>query len=382
MKITRVRAYAIDVPMRLPYTTALVDRTTSQSVLAVVETDEGITGLGQATTSAPLYAPFEQYQEAIVAALEQKLAPAVLGADPFDLEALHDRMQRVARGHLYAQATIDLACHDLMGKATGRPVHKLIGGAVRDRIPLVAPHLGIMPAPTLAEQAAGFVKQGYRFVNLRVGADLRQDIANLQAVRRAVGQEIPIPVDFSQSLHFAGYRADTAIAHLRALEPFGVTAFEQPLADWDLEGMARVAAAIDTPIIADESVRTPEDALRVIERRAADVIKIKIMKVGGIFPARKIAAICQAAAMPITVGNGIAGHVVNAAEAHLAFTLPNLKLPGEMTGFLRLVDDVASGDLTVRDGDLLVPEAPGLGVCLDAARLERYLVAPPAAVGR
>ena len=109
MKITSVRAHAIDVPMRIPYTTALVDRTVSNGVLAVVETDEGFTGLGQATTSAPLYAPFEQYQEAIVAAIEQKLAPAVLGADPFDLETLHDKMQRVARGHLYAHATIDLA---------------------------------------------------------------------------------------------------------------------------------------------------------------------------------------------------------------------------------------------------------------------------------
>ena len=382
MKITSVRAHAIDVPMRIPYTTALVDRTVSNGVLAVVETDEGFTGLGQATTSAPLYAPFEQYQEAIVAAIEQKLAPAVLGADPFDLETLHDKMQRVARGHLYAHATIDLACHDLMGQATGRPVHKLIGGAVRNRIPLVAPHLGIMPAPRLAEQAAAFLEQGYRAVNLRVGADLRQDIANLRAVRAAIGEDIPIAVDFSQSLHFAGHRADTAVAHLRALEPFRVAAFEQPLADWDIEGMARLAAAIDTPLVADESVRTPEDALRVIERRAADVVKIKLMKVGGIFPARKIAALCQAAAMPMTVGNGIAGHALNAAEAHFAFSLTNLKLPGEMTGFVRLVDDVVSGELTVQAGDLLLPDAPGLGVRLDPTRLERYLAAPMVAAGR
>ncbi len=382
MKITRVRAYAIDLPMRIPYTTALVDRTTSNSVLTVVETDEGLTGLGQATTSAPLYALFEQYQEAIVAAIEQKLAPAVLGADPFDLEGLHDRMQRVARGHLYAHATIDLACHDLIGQVTGRPVYKLIGGAVRDRIPLVAPHLGLMPAAKLAEQAAAFLQQGYRAINLRAGADRRQDIANARAVRAAIGEEIPIALDFSQSLHFAGHRADTAITHLRALEPFGIAAFEQPLADWDIEGMARVAAAIDSPLVADESVRTPEDALRVIERRAADIIKIKLMKVGGIFPARKIAALCQAAAVPMTVGNGIAGLVLNAAEAHFAFSLPNFRAPGEMTGFLRLVDDVAAGDLTAQDGELLRPEAPGLGVRLDAARLERYLAAPLAAAGR
>ncbi len=372
MKITKISAHAVEVEMKLPYTTALVHRTKSNSVVTVVETDSGLTGVGQATTSAPLYAPFEQYQAAIAAVIDQKIAPAILGMDPFDLEAIHDRMQRIARGHLYAHATIDMACHDLMGLSTGLPVHKLIGGAVRERMPLYAPHLGIMSPEALAEYARNYVDQGFAYLNLRLGSSQRADMASLKAVREAVGDDIPIGTDFSQSLHFSGYRADTAIKHLRSLEGFDILVFEQPLADWDLEGSARIAEKIDTPIIADESVRTLEDALRVIERRAADIIKIKIMKVGGIFPARKIAAVCQAAAMPMTVGNGIAGMIANAAEAHFAFTLPNLKLPGEMNGFRRLIDDVVDGGLNVERGDLLLPTEPGLGVRLDRERLQKY----------
>ncbi|MBA8908318.1 MULTISPECIES: mandelate racemase/muconate lactonizing enzyme family protein [Aminobacter] len=369
MKITAIHAYAVAAPMRVPYITALVDRRIATSVITVIETDEGVAGYGQSTTSAALYSPFEEYQESIVDVVERKLAPALLGCDPFDLESLHERMNRVARGHLYSHCTVDLACHDIIGKAAGRPVVGVIGGAVRDRIPLCAPHLGILPSEELAQQALGYVQQGYRFINLRVGADPVQDVANVSAVRAAVGDDIGIAVDFSQSLHLVGFRSDTAIAQIRALEKAGATAFEQPLADWDVEGLARVAAAIDSPIIADEAVRTPQDALRIIDRRAADAVKIKLMKVGGIFPARKIATILQAAGIPMTVGNGLAGYIANSAEAHFAFSLPNLKLPGEMNGFLRLEDDLMSGDLKSENGMLLLPQSPGLGVKLDLARL-------------
>lgn len=362
MKITDIRTYTAEVPMRYPYITALVNRKVTTSVITVVETDEGITGYGQSSTSAAMYSPYEEYLETISQVVERKLKPVLVGTNPFDLEAMHERMQRAARGHLYAHATVDLACHDLIGKMIGRPVMEVIGGAARERIPLCAPHLGILPPDELAGQARGFVENGFKYINLRVGGTLDQDIANISAVRDAVGKDVFIGVDFSQSLHMAGFRADTAIVHIRALEKAGANAFEQPVADWDVEGLARISAAIDSPIIADEAVRTPQDALRIVERRAADAIKIKLMKVGGIFPARKIAAIVQAAGMPMTVGNGLAGMVANSAEAHFAFSLPNLKLPGEMNGFLRLDDPLMQGDLAVENSELLKPTRPGLGV--------------------
>lgn len=380
MKITAISAYAVDAPMRVPYITALVDRRVATSVVTVVETDEGLTGFGQSTTSAALYSPFEEYQESISDVVERKLAPELIGSNPFDLELIHAKMNRVARGHLYSHCTIDLACHDIMAKAANRPVVEMIGGPVRDRIALCAPHLGILPSKELAQQALAYAEQGYRYINLRVGANPAQDVENVSAVRAAVGDAVAIAVDFSQSLHVLGYRGDTAIQQIRALEKAGASAFEQPLADWDTEGLARIAAAIDSPIIADESVRSPHDALRIVDRRAADAVKIKLMKVGGIFPARKIAAILQAAGVPMTVGNGLAGYIANSAEAHFAFSLPNLKLPGEMNGFRRLDDDLIGGDLKTDGTDLLVPSAAGLGVEIDLERLKE--AGRPAALRR
>ncbi len=371
MKITAIRVHAIAAPMRVPYITALVDKREATSVITEIETDEGVTGYGQAATSAAGYAPFEEYQDTIMRVVRETIAPALIGADPHDLEWIHEKLGRIARGHLYAHSTVDLACHDALARAAGRPVYKLIGGAARDRIALCAPHLGIIPSKDLAAQAAGYARDGHRFVNLRVGADLAQDIENVSAVRAAVGDGVAIAVDFSQSLTVLGYRGDTAIAHIRALEKAGASAFEQPLADWDVEGMARIAAAIDAPIIADECVRTPQDAMRVVDRRAADAVKIKLMKVGGFHPARKIAAVLQSAGIPMTVGNGLAGGIQNAAEAHFAFSVPNLKLPGEMNGFLRLTEDALTSPFRTEGGDLLLPEGPGLGVDVDVARLAR-----------
>lgn len=369
MRIKAIRAYALNAPMRVPYITALVDKREATSVVTVIETNEGIIGFGQSATSAPVYSPFEEYQDTIMRVVETSIAPILIGADPYDLEWIHDKMGRVARGHLYAHATIDLACHDIIGKAAGRPVFKMIGGAARERIAICAPHLGILPSEELALQAAGYIGDGHRFVNLRVGADLAKDIANITAVRKAVGDDVAIAVDFSQSLHMLGFRADTAIVHVRALEKAGASAFEQPVADWDVEGLARITAAIDSPIIADESVRTPQDAIRIVDRRAADAVKIKLMKVGGFHPARKIAAILQSAGIPITVGNGLAGGIQNAAEAHFAFSIPNLKLPGEMNGFLRLTEDALDAEFRVEGADLLAPTKPGLGVEVDMAKL-------------
>ncbi|MFQ5693788.1 MAG: mandelate racemase/muconate lactonizing enzyme family protein, partial [Nitrospinota bacterium] len=295
MEITGVEAFAVHVPMRIPYITALTHKDTSSFAIVVVHTDEGVDGFGQATVSAPRYAPFEQTLEHILLTIREQIAPAVLGLDPFEVGVLHDRMDRVSLGHRYAQATVDVACYDIMGKTTGRSVAALLGGARRETIPLVAPHLGYLEPERLADLALEYREAGYGALNFRAGMDLKKDVEILTAVRKAVGDTMTIDLDFSQSLSLAHHRPDTAISYIKRLEAFDLQAVEQPLSHHELEGMARIARAIDTPLVADESVTTAADALRVIRMGAADVIKIKIMKVGGFYPALEIAAICQTA---------------------------------------------------------------------------------------
>src|SRR5574341_1036737 len=358
--------------MRIPYTTALAEKKTTEAVVVVVETDDGLRGLGQAAASAPRYAPFDEFPSEVVLTVRERLTPAVLGEDPRDLATLHRKMEAAAHGHVYAHTTIDLAVHDILGQAQGVPVYRMLGGRVRDRIPLVAPHFGFMAPTELARMVKEYVDQGYRHVNLRAGFGLETDKRMLGAVREAVGDGVGLDIDFSQSLSLHQGRPDVAITYIRALEAFGLDSVEQPLAAGDLAGMARIAAAIDPPLVADESVVSLNDLQRVIEMRAADVVKIKIVKTGGLWPARKWVAVGEAAGLAFTVGHGIAAGIQNAAEAHLAFTIAHLKLPGEMNGFLRAQDDVTATDLRVEGGDLLPPEAPGLGATLDPARLRRY----------
>ena len=365
MKIKSVKAYPVKANMTIPYVTAMVTKDVSYSVVTVIETDNGVLGLGQATTSAQNYSRFEEHQDTIVHIINRHITQAIVGMNPFDIELIHQKMSQAAKGHLYAHSTVDLACYDLMGKISQQPVVRLLGGALRERIPLCAPHLGILPAEELAKQALHFVSLGYNFINLRVGLDLSRDCKNISAVREAIGGEIPIAVDFSQSLGTLTSRSDTAISHIRQLEKAGASVFEQPVDDWDIDGLSRISHAIDSPVIADESVRTVHDALRIVQQKAADIVKIKLMKVGGIFPARKIATILNAAGIPVTVGNGLAGGIANSAEAHFAFSIPNLKAPGEMNGFLRLQDDPSLGDLVTQGCDLLCPTQLGIGASVN-----------------
>lgn len=372
MKIAKVEAHIVGLPMRIPYATALAEKKTTEAVVVIVETDDGARGLGQAAASAPRYAPFDEYPSEVALTVRERLAPAVQGEDARDLAIIHRRMEAAARGHVYARTTVDLALHDLLGRAQGVPVYRMLGGRVRDRIPLVAPHLGPMEAAELARVAKEYVGQGYRHLNLRAGFGLERDKRMLGAVREAVGDGVGLDIDFSQSLALHQGRPDLAIAYVRALEAFGLDSVEQPLASGDLEGMARLAGAIDTPLVADESVFSLDDLCRVIERRAADVVKIKIIKTGGLWPARKWVALGEAAGLSFTVGHGIAAGIQNAAEAHLAFTIANLKVPGEMNGYLRVQDDVVVADLRLDGMDLLPPQAAGLGVRLDPDQLRRY----------
>jgi muconate cycloisomerase len=187
----------------------------------------------------------------------------------------------------------------------------------------------------------------------------------LRVVREAIGPDVWLSVDAN-----GGYTVAQAVWVAARLEKLDVVLFEQPTRRGDHVGMAEVRRHCAIPIMADESVFTPQDALRVVRMGAADVIKIKIIKTGGFYGAMKIAAIAETAGVPLTVGHGLAPGIQTAAEAHFASTLSFFKLPGEMNGVCRIARDVVEGSLTVRQGLLMVPGGPGLGVRLDRRALE------------
>lgn len=373
MKIDRVKAYGLELPQRVVYKMAVATYTKLRTVVVEVGTDDGLTGAGQASITAAAYSPYGETLEGAIHAINHVLGPALIGLDPTAIEAAHLRMGKALQGNPSAKTAIDLALHDVTGQALGVPVCTLLGGPLRTELPLLA-SIGLFPTEEMVDLAAEALALGFKALKIRVGESLEDDERNLAALRKRLGDDLPISVDFNQALSEVHGRPDAAIRYIRRLEGYGIDTVEQPVAGWDFENMARICAAVDTPVIADESVWTLQDAQRAIRMGAGDIIKIKIVKTGGLLGARKMAALCEAAGVPIIVGHGIAGAVQNAAEAHLAASLPNWKAPGEMNGFLKLERD-ACAPLEFQGGNLVLPQAPGLGVALSRSELKALAIA-------
>jgi muconate cycloisomerase len=237
-----------------------------------------------------------------------------------------------------------------------------LGGPISKKLPVLA-SIGYFPTEELVEHAQQAIDQGYGALKIRVGENLETDVQNLTALRKRLGDNFPISIDFNQAMTEVHGRPDQAIPYIRRLEVFNIDTIEQPVAGYDFENMAAITAAVDTPIVADESIWTLQDARRAISMRACDIIKIKIVKTGGLLFARKMAALCEAAGMALVIGHGIAGVVQNAAEAHLAASLPNWKPPGEMNGYLKMARDLGL-PMKFESGAIVLDEAPGFGIQL------------------
>jgi L-alanine-DL-glutamate epimerase-like enolase superfamily enzyme len=366
--IVGVDVVPVALPLREPYRIATAVQARADYVLVRLRTADGLSGIGEA---APFLGESDETPAGIAAVLRSVLAPAVIGLDPADMEALHARLDRATPANLFAKAAIDLAAHDLVGRRLGVSVGVLLGGRVRERVLLSGGPIGLMEPHEAAARARALADAGFATVKVKIGAGRERDEEVVRAVREAVGPAVALRLDANQ-----GYRADEAVPALRRLERYDPALIEQPVPAWDWDGLARVAAALDVPVMADEGIAVPADVLRVAERRAADIVKIKVMRSGGLHRARKVCAVAEAAGLPVVVGSGHESGVGVAAELHLAAALMAIPHAGEMVGHLRLAEDVVEPPIAVTDGAATPPGGPGLGVTLRAALRARLDAGP------
>lgn len=365
MKITKVRAvpyhklqtttpgWKISLGGRQPH-----DRTSV--IFTRVDTDEGLFGIG---ISSPGLRVISGETEAYhLDLIHNVLGPAVVGADPFAMESIHQSLDSAAARAERAKAAIDLALYDLMGKALKVPANKLFGGAVRDSVRITR-LMGLYEPREMAERTRALVQQGFSALKLKVGTTLKEDVERVQRVREAVGPEVTITIDFNQAC-----TPKEAIERIHKMEPYRVALVEQPVGKNDFKGMALVRQNVGPLVMADECVGTPAEALRVIESGAADVISLKFPKMGGLYKARKVAAVCEAAGVQYLVGTAPGTQLAGAANVHLAASLRDLTLPCELGEFGRFLNDPCSG-LEIHNGHLKAPSRPGLGVEIDLAAI-------------
>jgi muconate cycloisomerase len=286
-------------------------------------------------------------------------------------------MDRVVKGHPYAKAAVDIALHDLAGKALGVPVWKLLGGRRRDRIE-VTHSLGIMEVDRCVEEAEQAVAEGALTIKCKTGLDAERDVELVRRLRERLGGAVKIRVDGNEGYATVAQAVETT----RRQEEYGILLCEQPVAG--AEALAAVAERIESPVMADESAWTVHDILELHELAAASCFSCYVTKPGGLWRARQQAELAAALGLTCDIGGSIELGVGNAANLHLGASLEPAILPSvcpvtkpagspgpEIAG-IYYTDDIVTEAFRFEDGRVLVPEGPGLGVEVDPEKLERY----------
>jgi muconate cycloisomerase len=311
--------------------------------------------------------------------IERYLGPAAIGVPVGNLGLLHQRMDAAVKGYPYAKAAIDIAAYDLAGRARGIPVHDLLGGAVRDTIP-VAHSIGLMAVEDGEREAGKVASEGIRTVKIKVGVEPARDVEMVRRIRAAVGPDVSLCVDANEGYKTPG----EAIKTIRKMEAFDLIYAEQPVAG--IARMAEVARAIDTPVMADESAWNSHDVIDIIERRAAQIVSIYTTKPGGLYRAMEVAAVARAAGIVCNVNGSAELGIGNLANLALAAAAPAVTLAcvvpistpasaqrGQIAG-IYYKDDLIAAPMEYRDGAVRVPSGPGLGIDVDPAKIEQYRV--------
>ena len=371
MKITSIQTIPVSVPIQTKGTlqsrgdfTVFVPR--ANFTLVKVHTDTAVVGLGETG-----FLTFKTIHQVI----DEHISPFILGKDPFEISNIHSIMDLAEMnvceryGAFYAgRSAIDMALYDIMGKALNLPIYKLLGGPVRKVVPLEPGVVTIGSVEKTVKDAEELHEMGHMVIKLKVGLDERLDLERVKAVRAALGDDVRIRVDVNQ-----GWTPKQAIKMIKRMDRYDLHLVEQPVSYWDLIGMADVRRAVDVPVMADESLWGPYDAMNLVRLQAADIFDIYVNKSPGIYNSMKIAYIGEPAGITCDVlpGGPCLGRM---ASAHVSASIRNLADGGNMRRLWIVADDLLVDPPKITKDGLELPTGPGLGVELDEKKVEKYTV--------
>lgn len=359
MALERATVHRLAVPMAGSFASAHHRNFREMASTLVMLEGDGAVGLGTADAT-PGYSV--QTHDEIVASLRDDLLPRVLAADPPNPNQFLDILAEVPDAP-NAKCALEVAFLDWDGRRTDRAVVDSLCGARRTDIPLNG-WVGIDDPEIMAEDARRWRDEGYTSLKIKLSGDADVDVERVAAVCAAVADDgVAVRADVN-----AGYDVETAIEVAQAIEAYPVTHLEQPVAKDDLDGLARVTSNTSTPIMADEAIVTPGDAYEVLRRGAADRIKVKILRMGGVLPTRAVLDAAALAGVSAVLGHGFGLVPATSAELALAAAHDNVFGPLESVGPLKMTDEPFS-PIDIADGHATLPNGPGLGVTLDRARL-------------
>lgn len=355
MKIKNLKVGIVEAPLATPFKTALRTVHSIENIAVYVHTDDGQIGIGEAAPTAIITG---ETLGSITQAIEEYIKPAILGMDIEEIAQIMQRLDKCIYKNTSAKAAVDMAIYDLFAKHYKAPLYKLLGGYRKELTTDIT--ISANDTAEMVKDSLTAVQRGFQILKVKVGKDPSGDVERVVAIREAVGQSITLRVDANQ-----GWTPKQAVHIIGALEDVGTNMelVEQPVRYDDIAGMQYVTANTLTNILADESVFSAKDALSIIEKRAADMINIKLMKTGGIYQAQKVCQIAEANDIPCMIGCMLETKISVSAAAHFAAAQKNITMV-DLDGPSLCVKDPIVGGPVFENDRITMTDAVGIGFSL------------------
>lgn len=352
MKIKDIKLGYISIPLKKPFITALRTVHSVNDIVVRIETDTGHIGYGEAPPTGVITG---DTKGAIIGAIEDHIKKHLIGMEIENLEEIMIKLDNSIIKNTSAKAAIDIAIYDLYGQLYNAPIYKLLGGYRKEIITDIT--ISVNDPEKMARDSIEAVNEGYRTLKIKVGKNADLDIKRMKAIREAVGYDVDLRIDANQ-----GWKPKEAIYILRRMEDAGlnIELVEQPVLADDLEGLKLVTDNVSIPVLADESVFSPKDALRIIQMRAADLINIKLMKAGGIHNAIKICAMAEIYGIECMIGCMLESKISVTAAVHLA-AAKSVITKIDLDGPVLCKEDPIEGGAIFNNYRISLTDDPGFG---------------------
>lgn len=365
--IRNVETQIVDLPLKRIHRFSATSITTKAFLLVKIHSANGVVGIGEATTpGGPWWAG--EAIETIRVMIDEYLAPCLIGEDALNVSRIMARLEKVAVHNTFAKAAIEMALLDLKGRALGVPVYQLFGGLYRDSARINWPLAMGNPGADIEEAERIMADNIAHDFKVKMGyLPPDKDVDYLGALCNGLGDRASIRGDLN-----AAWDEVQARTLLPRLQAHGMSLIEQPLQSWNRAGMARMRDLVQMPVLADESVRTLQDAQDLVNLTAADAISLKPLKSGGLGVCQQIAAIAAASGVSCYAGTFLETSIGTASLMHLVAATPNIDYGNELVGPIWLADDLVQEPVEYRDNRVWVKHGPGLGVELDDDKVRHY----------
>lgn len=366
MKIKAIQAIPITLVKDDPkWKTALSASPLGHGAVLKITADNKLTGVGFAGANPP----YDGVKPEVLNTVFTSYIPRLIGRNPFDIakiladleavppsEISGDSPVDVHNAAISARSAIDIALHDLMARSAGLPVYELLGGLVREEIPILR-MLGIKEPEEMAQNAVRLAGEGYQYIKIKLEGDAAKDLARVKAIREAVGPAVHLTTDPNQS-----YAPDAAIASIREMEPYNIEMVEQPVPEDDFAGMIKVSRNVNCRIEAHECAKTPENVFRLIKDGFTGCVSVGVTH-GGLREARRVADVCRLGDVKCLLAC-VGSSILSAASLHFVASTINIGYACQLAEFSRFVNDPARG-IAIDHGVMRIPTGPGLGIELN-----------------